>query len=76
MSPTETPPGEIRITVNGEARRVSAGITVAGLLRELALPGERVAVEHNLEILRRDRFPEVALQPGDRLEIVQLVGGG
>ncbi len=76
MKPTEDAFGDIPITVNGEVRRVSGGLTVAGLLDQLALPGERVAVEWNREILPRRRFPEVVLAAGDRLEIVQFVGGG
>ena len=56
MKPTEDAPGDIPITVNGEVRRVSGGLTVAGLLDQLALPGERVAVEWNREILPRRRF--------------------
>ena len=67
---------EIHVTVNGEDHRVSAGETVARLLERLELPAQRVAVEHNRDILPRDRFPEVVLQEGDRLEIVHFVGGG
>ena len=66
----------IRVTVNGESREVPEGQTVAGLLELLSLPGPRVAVERNREILRRDRFPEVVLEDGDRLEIVHFIGGG
>ena len=66
----------IEITVNGEARRASAGASVADLLATLGLPSAKVAVERNLEIVPRSRFAEAALAPGDRIEIVHFVGGG
>jgi thiamine biosynthesis protein ThiS len=66
----------IEITANGEPRRVAAGTTLAELLSSLGLPPARVAVEHNGRIVPRDRLEEVALAPGDRLEVVTLVGGG
>lgn len=67
---------ELGITVNGEARRVPAGTTVAGLLADLGLDPLRVAVERNLEIVRRDAYAATALNDGDALEIVHFVGGG
>jgi thiamine biosynthesis protein ThiS len=66
----------IRITVNGEAREVPLATSVAALLDLLALPGKRVAVERNQEIVSRGRFAEEILADGDRVEIVQFVGGG
>ena len=71
-----TAPAEFSITVNGEARKVQSGRTLRALLEDLSLPPERVAVERNRKILRRETFSEVILEPGDRLEIVQFVGGG
>ncbi len=66
----------ITIHLNGESQEVPEGLTVATLLARLQLPGDRVAVERNLEILPRDCWSETPLQPGDRLEVVQFVGGG
>jgi thiamine biosynthesis protein ThiS len=66
----------LNIIVNGENRAAAPGATVADLLRELNLPAGRVAIERNLEILPRPRWAETAIQPGDRYEIVQFVGGG
>jgi thiamine biosynthesis protein ThiS len=66
----------IEIVVNGEARAAATGSTVADLLRELGLQGGRVAIERNLGILPRAHWPDTLLEPGDRLEIVQFVGGG
>lgn len=67
---------EIRIVVNGEAREVPAGLHVTGLLAHLGLPADRVAIERNLEILPRSQWLSAVVQPGDRFEIVHMVGGG
>ncbi len=66
----------IAITVNGEAREVPAGESLAALLRAIGLDTRKVAVERNEEIVPRSTYPEVALLPGDRLEIVHFIGGG
>ncbi len=67
---------ELTIRVNGEERRVAAGTTVAALLASLGLSPVRVAVERNMEIVRRDAFEATVLRDGDTLEIVHFVGGG
>ena len=66
----------ISIVVNGEHRAASPGAMVTDLLRELGLNSGRVAIERNLEILPRPKWSETAVEPGDRYEIVQFVGGG
>lgn len=67
---------EATIWVNGESRAAKPGATVIDLLRELGLEGGRVAIERNLEILPRDQWNGTRIEPGDRYEIVQFVGGG
>ena len=66
----------MEVLVNGERRPVGERTTLAALLESLGLPRDRVAVERNREIVRRNDWEAVELQPGDRLEIVQFVGGG
>ena len=66
----------IAITINGEPRRVSAGLSVAGLVAELGLNPKKVAVERNLEIVPRSMHGDVMMADGDQLEIVHFVGGG
>jgi thiamine biosynthesis protein ThiS len=66
----------INISVNGESRFAKSGATVADLLGELGLNGGRVAIERNLEILPRPQWAQTLVEPGDRYEIVQFVGGG
>jgi len=66
----------ISIVVNGEQRETKPGAMVADLLVTLGLDSGRVAIERNLEILPRPTWTETPVQPGDRYEIVQFVGGG
>lgn len=67
---------QIRITLNGENRKVPAGLTVRGLLDHLELDERLVVVERNREILRRGEYVEVRLEPGDTIELVHFVAGG
>ena len=64
------------ITLNGEHYELDEPISVAGLLAKLEIDPRRVAIEHNLEIIKRHTFPDVVIGEGDRLEIVNFVGGG
>ena len=66
----------VSIRVNGELRRVVAGISVADLARALGLEPAKVAVERNLEIVPRSTLADVAVADGDDYEIVTFVGGG
>ena len=66
----------MQIWINGEAREVEAGATIAALLESLGLDSRQVAVERNLELAPRGRHGETRLAEGDRLEVVTLVGGG
>ncbi|HVF92906.1 MAG TPA: sulfur carrier protein ThiS [Sphingomonas sp.] len=68
--------GTVSITVNGEHKRVSAGMTIAALASELGLVPEKIAVERNLEVVPRSTLGEVIVDDGDDLEIVHFVGGG
>jgi sulfur carrier protein len=66
----------ITVQVNGENRETAAGTTVSGLLTLLGLNAGRVAIEYNLRILPKAKWSETQIANGDRLEIVQFVGGG
>jgi thiamine biosynthesis protein ThiS len=66
----------MNVTINGEAREVPEGLTVAALVAHLDLPAGRLAIERNLEVLPRDAWASTRVQPGDRYEIVHFVGGG
>lgn len=66
----------MRIEVNGEPKEVAEGATLQSLVEELRLAPERLAVEHNREVVRRAEWPALRLADGDRVEIVHFVGGG
>jgi len=66
----------MRLMINGSGRDVLEGQTLLQLLDSLGLPALRVAVERNGEIVPRERYLETQLADGDRIEIVQFVGGG
>lgn len=66
----------MKLTINGEAREFADGLTVTGLVEALGLHPKKVAVERNLEVVPKSLHPETVLADGDRIEIVQFVGGG
>ncbi len=66
----------MRVTVNGEVREASDQATLAGFLASLGIEPTRVAVERNQEIAPKSLWETTRLADGDRLEIVQFVGGG
>ena len=62
--------------MNGDAHEVANPLTVAALLAQLDIDPRRVAVEHNLIVLKRETFATTLVQDGDEVEIVNFVGGG
>ena len=66
----------MRVIVNDQATELPDAATVADLLVQLALPGTRVAVEVNRQLVRRIQHGDTRLSDGDIIEVVTLVGGG
>jgi len=66
----------MQITVNGQIQNLDAACSVTDLLQQRGLDPQRVAIEHNRNVLLREEFALITLQDGDTLEIVQFVGGG
>ena len=66
----------VQITLNGERVELDNRLSVSELLSKLEIDPRRVAVEHNLSILKRHTFPDVFIDEGDTVEIVNFVGGG
>ncbi|KPP82845.1 MAG: sulfur carrier protein ThiS [Oceanicaulis sp. HLUCCA04] len=71
-----TSKASIHVTLNGEARELPAGLSLSAMLTHLGLDPRKVAVERNLEIAPRSAYGDIDVADGDRLEIVQFVGGG
>jgi len=66
----------IQVVLNGEARDVPAGFTVATLLAWLKMDPSRVAVELNREIVSQPAWETSEIHPGAQIEVVWFVGGG
>lgn len=66
----------MRLQINGDEKEFAGELTLAGLITELGMKADRVAVELNREIVSRSQWAETSLRDGDKLEIVHFVGGG
>jgi thiamine biosynthesis protein ThiS len=66
----------VRIHLNGEPHDLAAPVTVAVLLESLGIDPRRVAVEHNLTVVRRGDYDKTMVEEADEVEIVNFVGGG
>lgn len=66
----------MEISVNGEMKAFESPLSVADLLARLGLPQQKIAVEHNLEIVPKSAYDTHMLDAGDRIEIVHFIGGG
>lgn len=64
------------LLVNGRDRRLPLPCSVSALLERLDLGGKRVAVSVNREVIPRSRHGEALVRAGDRIEILEAVGGG
>lgn len=68
--------GKLELLVNGEPRDVPAGCTVEGLIECLGLESRHIAIAVNRDVVPRSQFDAHSLAPGDRIEILEAVGGG
>jgi|SRR5579862_1092640 len=66
----------MKLQINGEDRDFAGSLSLQGLIDQLGMKSDRVAIELNREIAPRDQWSTTALKDGDRLEIVHFVGGG
>ena len=64
------------LVINGRVHNFAYSLNLHQLLVELDLTDKRVAIERNGEIIPRGEFGSLALENGDKLEIVVAVGGG
>jgi thiamine biosynthesis protein ThiS len=66
----------MELLVNGRPTTLPADATVEDVLKQFSLVPQRVAIEVNEQLVRRSGYAQTRLRPGDRVEIVTLVGGG
>lgn len=66
----------MKIRLNGDPFELTGPMTITALLTQLEIEPRRVAVEHNLSIIKRVRYETTTINEGDTVEIVNFVGGG
>jgi sulfur carrier protein len=66
----------MHVFINGDEKSFADSLSLAQLIEQLGMKGDRVAVELNREIVSRAHWTEIQLHDGDHLEIVHFVGGG
>jgi thiamine biosynthesis protein ThiS len=66
----------VTIRLNGDPFELPGPLSIGALLRQLDVDPRRVAIEHNLDIIKRDRYDSTMINEGDEVEIVNFVGGG
>ena len=67
---------KIKITVNGKQMTVNLKYSLKNLIDKLKLPIKKVAIELNREIINKKRLSKIILKYGDKIEIVNFIGGG
>jgi thiamine biosynthesis protein ThiS len=66
----------MKIVLNGDPHEVSGPLTLTALLAHLKIDPRRVAVEHNMNVVKRSNYESTQIREGDQVEIVNFVGGG
>jgi thiamine biosynthesis protein ThiS len=66
----------VKILLNGDPFELPGPLSISSLLTELDIDARRVAIEHNLVVLKRAAFDTTDVREGDQIEIVNFVGGG
>jgi len=65
-----------KIQLNGDPYEINNGINLNDLLNKLKIQKNKVAIEVNGEIVEKNKYPNLILNKGDKVEIVQFIGGG
>lgn len=66
----------MKVIVNGQEKEFQDGLKIAELLSELSLEGKVMAAAVNMNIVKQDSWNEYVLSDGDKLELLDFVGGG
>ena len=66
----------INVTINGDQHSLDNAVCLVDLLEKFDIEHDKVAIEHNLEIVPKSTFANVMVGDGDNLEIVHFIGGG
>jgi thiamine biosynthesis protein ThiS len=68
--------GLLKIRLNGKPYELAEPVSVAALLAHLGIDARRVAVERNIDVVKRTAYETTVIHEGDEIEIVNFVGGG
>ena len=66
----------MQIIINGETKIFDEKTTIEDILKELSLVGKVMAAAVNMEIVKQDKWDKHLLKDGDKLELLDFVGGG
>ena len=66
----------MKVIVNGEEKEFKDGSTLAKVLQELSLEGKVMAAAINMNIVKQDSWNVHIVEDGDKLELLDFVGGG
>ena len=65
-----------KIQLNGVPYEINDGTNLNELLNKLKIQKNKVAIEVNGEIVEKNKYTILILNKGDKVEIVQFIGGG
>ena len=65
-----------KIQLNGRSYQISDGMNLNELLNNLKIEKNKVAIEVNGEIIEKNKYSNLILDKGDKVEIVHFIGGG
>ena len=65
-----------KIQLNGSSYKIDTETNLNQLLNKLKIQKTKVAVEVNAAIVEKNKYPNVILNKGDKVEIVHFIGGG
>ena len=66
----------MKIAINGEIREFRVGVTLAEVIQQLGLEGKVMAAAKNMQIVKQDKWDDTILKDGDKIELLDFVGGG
>ncbi|MFA6196610.1 MAG: sulfur carrier protein ThiS [Sulfurimonas sp.] len=66
----------MKIIVNAQEKEFNFNVTLADVLKELSLDGKVMAAAVNMNIVKQDNWGSYILNEGDKLELLDFVGGG
>ena len=66
----------MKIIINGEIKEFEKELTLQEVVVSLGLEGKVMAAAINMEIVKQDKWADTLVHDGDKLELLDFVGGG